>query len=159
VSSMAYSPDGKLLVATGHSNRQSAIVIWDAATGRQVNTIDIDRNGARHLAFSADNHLLAAAGWDGQLHVWDCAAWKEITITTEAHSSPPSRLAAAAGGRVVTAGDDSTIRVWDPKTGRQLQKLSHGYWVRGMAVSPDGTKAVTSSLDDTVALWDIASGR
>src|SRR5262249_51226562 len=43
VSSMAYSPDGKLLVATGHSNRQSAIVIWDAATGRQVNTIDIDR--------------------------------------------------------------------------------------------------------------------
>jgi WD40 repeat protein len=159
VSSMSFSPDGKLLLASGQSNRKSGILIFDAATGQRAKTLDIERNGARNLTFSPDSRLLAAASWSGQLQVWDCATWKEIAVTTEAHSSPPSRLAAAAGDRVVTAGDDCTIRIWDPKTGKQLLKLSHDNWVRGMAVSPDGTKAVSSSLDDTVALWDLTNGQ
>src|SRR5262249_9020351 len=39
------------------------------------------------------------------------------------------------------------------------QKLTHGYVVRALAVSPDGTKLASSSLDNTVRLWEIASGR
>ncbi len=60
---------------------------------------------------------------------------------------------------MVTAGDDATVRVWDADTGKQKQKLVHGHWVRGLALSPDGTRISSSSVDDTVCVWDAKTGR
>src|SRR5262249_18395128 len=68
-------------------------------------------------------------------------------------------LIAFAGDLVATTGDDHTIRFWEPATGKQRLKLTHGSWVRAFALSPDGTRLASSSLDDTVCLWDVATGR
>jgi WD40 repeat protein len=70
-----------------------------------------------------------------------------------------SQILVAADGRIVTASEDGTIRIWDGETGKQRLKLTHEHWVRSIAVSPDGKKLVSSSLDDTVCLWDLTTGR
>ncbi|MEH2295932.1 WD40 repeat domain-containing protein, partial [Nostoc sp.] len=35
----------------------------------------------------------------------------------------------------------------------------HNYWVRAVAITPDGKKAVSGSLDKTLKLWDLETGK
>jgi RNA polymerase sigma factor (sigma-70 family) len=149
--SVAFLPDGRTLAAAASSNEGGAIHLWDPATGGLLKRLNL---GGGALAFSPDRKLLVAGS-----RVWDFGAARELSANDEAHQDGPTRIAVTPGGLVVSASDDHTIRVWEPATGKQRLKLEHGYWVRGIAVSPDGTKLVSSSLDDTVCLWDLATGR
>ena len=64
------------------------------------------------------------------------------------------------GTRLATAGDDRTVRIWDPTTGETLTTLTgHTGAVRAVAWSPDGTRLATASDDDTVRIWDPATGQ
>jgi len=63
------------------------------------------------------------------------------------------------GKRLVTAGMDHTIRIWNAETGKQEHKLQHGGDVWQVAVSPGGKLIASNSLDDTVGVWDAGSGK
>ncbi len=63
------------------------------------------------------------------------------------------------GTRVVTASDDGTARLWDVKTGAEIDKLlGHRVRVSAAAFSPDGARLVTASDDGTARLWDAKTG-
>jgi len=58
-----------------------------------------------------------------------------------------------AGDRLVTAGHDGTVRIWDLR-GRQLAELSgHGDEVYKATWSPDGSKILSVARDGTGRLW------
>jgi WD40 repeat protein len=60
------------------------------------------------------------------------------------------------GERVVSAGWDRTLRVWDRQTGKQLHCFTgHTHIIVGLDLSPDGTRAITASHDGSVRLWDL----
>ena len=64
----------------------------------------------------------------------------------------------------MTAGADTTARVWDAATGRPAAELrGHGAHHRGevldAAFSPDGRRVATASADRTARLWDARSGK
>ena len=64
------------------------------------------------------------------------------------------------GRRIVTAGDDASVRIWDAVSGRQLSVLTgHQGVVNSAAFSPDGRRIVSGSADGTARVWDAASGR
>jgi RNA polymerase sigma factor (sigma-70 family) len=146
----AFSPDGKVLAASGGRNEGLAVHLWDPATGKFLKRLGI---GGANVAFSPDGTLLAAGS-----RVWDFAVARELSANDETHAEGVERMV-TAGGVVVTASADKTIRVWDAATGKQRRCLVHGSWVRDIALSPDGSLLVSSSLDDTVCLWDVATGR
>ena len=60
------------------------------------------------------------------------------------------------GRRIVSGGDDDTVRIWDADTGQQVGAplTGHTSAVSGVAFSPDGRRIVSGSLDDTVRIWD-----
>ncbi|MFY9975870.1 MAG: hypothetical protein WAK53_16555, partial [Chromatiaceae bacterium] len=62
------------------------------------------------------------------------------------------------GTRLATASMDSTARLWEVATGRELGRLAHHGVVLAVAFSPDGTRLATASLDKTARLWE-AAGR
>jgi WD40 repeat protein/tRNA A-37 threonylcarbamoyl transferase component Bud32 len=63
------------------------------------------------------------------------------------------------GQQIVTASDDSTVRVWDAATGqRLLTLLGHTNKVASAAFSPDGRRIVTASWDYTAQVWDAQRG-
>ena len=55
------------------------------------------------------------------------------------------------GTRVVSGGDDHTVRVWDLATGAALGEplTDHTDSVSSVAVTPDGTRIVSGGYDDT----------
>jgi WD40 repeat protein/ABC-type oligopeptide transport system ATPase subunit len=64
------------------------------------------------------------------------------------------------GKRVVTASGDSTARLWDTESGKEIAVLKgHTSLVSSAAFSPDGKRVVTASDDDTARLWDAESGK
>lgn len=154
----AFSPDGKVFAASGSVKDRCAVNLWDPATGKFLRRLDL---GEGALAFSHDGKLLAIsdAPWAPGVRVWDFAADRELSANSEAHTNSVNAVATGRNDLVATASDDRTIRIWDAATGRQRHCLTHGNWVRDIALAPDGSRLVSSSLDDTVCLWDVASGR
>jgi len=63
------------------------------------------------------------------------------------------------GHLLATAAEDSTARIWDAMTGKQLHILSkHTNGVSSAVFSPDAKMLATGSADETVRLWDVATG-
>ncbi len=158
LSDVVYSPDGKTLAISGYRGSWvGTIHLWDAATGRYRGRLETGYSAGR-LAISADSRLLAAATANA-LRVWELASRRDLAPNDDAHQGWVSQVAVTRAGLVATASDDHTVRVWDAATGKQRLKLTHGSWVRAIAISPDGTKLASSSLDDTVRLWDLGTGQ
>ena len=63
------------------------------------------------------------------------------------------------GSWLASAGEDGTVRVWDPASGEQLSTLTgHTSVVGAVAWSPQGTRLASASKDGTVRVWDPATG-
>src|SRR5262249_34409595 len=62
--------------------------------------------------------------------------------------------------RILSAGSDGCLRLWDVATGKELRCFrGHREAVTSVAFSPDGRRALSCSGDGTVRLWDVATGQ
>jgi WD40 repeat protein len=63
------------------------------------------------------------------------------------------------GGRIVSASQACTIKVWEASTGTCQSTLSgHSRYVRSVCFSPDGKQIASGSDDETVKIWNASSG-
>ncbi|MBL7184942.1 MAG: serine/threonine protein kinase [Phycisphaerae bacterium] len=151
--SLVFSPDEKLLAATGVQQT----TLWDVATRQRIATLGGHSALVNSAAFLPDGRTLATTGNDGTLRFWDVTTRKQLP-TINAHSAPVLSMALSPDGAVLATGSaDSTIRLWDTVTRQETKRLrGHSSEVRSLAFSADGTVLASASKDRTVKLWELA---
>jgi len=62
--------------------------------------------------------------------------------------------------KVVSGSEDTTVRVWDLKDGKELLVFTgHKETIRKVIISADGSKVISISSDNVVKAWDINTGQ
>jgi WD40 repeat protein/serine/threonine protein kinase len=113
----------------------------------------------RGLTFSPDGRVIASAGNDGTVRLWDSASGHEIRCL-HGHTNRVKSVAFSPDGRrIASASEDGTVRLWDAGGGKEILALrQHVDQVYGVAFSPDGRRIASASEDGTVKIWDAIKG-
>jgi WD40 repeat protein/tRNA A-37 threonylcarbamoyl transferase component Bud32 len=160
--SLAFSPDGKYLVAaegglealvieTGH-----VLTVWDVSSRQLLKTLAGHSSDVRAIAFSPDGKLLASGSFDDTIKLWDVTTWEEVA-TLKTHKVQGLAFS-PDGKRLVSGGRDKTIKIWDVATRQELCTLTTPAAVNAVAFSPDNKVLAVASNDNQVRLWFAASG-
>src|SRR5947207_1904731 len=142
VRGLAWSPAPPRLLITVFYDAAAHLV--GAADGRELRRLPVEREGAA-VAFSADGRQAPVARDAGPVAIFDLDS-----------AAPPRMLAGTsraaealvfAGDRLLAAGVDGTILVWDVATGAVVARHELATSLYRAAMSPGGQLAAVGGLD------------
>jgi RNA polymerase sigma factor (sigma-70 family) len=159
VASLAFTPDGKMLVSCGYGD---GVRVWDAATGKAVMHFP-DRAPAQTMALSPDGKWLATLAHatrpgDEPIALYEFATGR--LARRIGRQGTCSTLRFSPDGRVLAVHSrTNAVELWDPGSGRLLHTLEgHEDVVSSVAFSPDGKTLVSGGDDKAIRFWDVTTG-
>jgi hypothetical protein len=169
---LAFSADGRWLAVVSGSvmggGTPNGVWIWDATTGSQVTTIQLN-SPAYGVAFSPDNRLLAIAAPLEGTYLWDTATWSQIVLLPgDPALAGSSALVFSPDNRLLAVGTQANgLQLWDVTTQAQTKTLNLPVpgAVAFVDFTPDGSVLATgvvhfqnATRNSSLYLWDVTSG-
>ncbi len=167
-----WSPDGKLLAVAGD---HKLIEIYNTTSWRQEKVLEGHFGSVLSLAWSPDGTKLASGEGTDQvlwhnvdecrniIKIWDMPAGNEITTLWGHKDSIVSLAWADDNIRLVSASDDSNLKMWNTSNGSVIytlgEGLGHSAGVLDVDWAPNQTLLVSGSRDFKIRLWTVATGK
>ncbi|CAK4033751.1 related to WD repeat-containing 48 [Lecanosticta acicola] len=148
------------------------VKLWrpNAADGLPPQTLGLHSDYVKTLAVPyATCDWVASGGLDRKINVWDLNGHGQrlsIDVGADEAATMLSKekgsvyALAATNSLLASGGPESTVRVWDCRTGKRVTKLvGHTDNIRDILISQDGSTIMTASSDQTVKAWSTIAGR
>jgi hypothetical protein len=155
------SPDGAVLATGGYDN---TIKLWDAASGKELQTLDGHNGAVFELAFRGDGKVLASASGDRTVKLWEVATGERLDTLKESQKELYALAFSSDGTKLAAAGVDNRIRVWritpDAKEGSNLllvSRFAHESPILRLVWSADGRTVASAGEDRLVKIWNAES--
>jgi RNA polymerase sigma factor (sigma-70 family) len=158
IQSVAFSPDGKLLVS-GSEDR--TVRLWEVATDKELRRLAEQPRGVVAVEFAPDGQTLASVGQDGVVRLWDVGTGKELH-RLRVDDGHLQTFAISPDGKVLATGEMSGwVRLWDPATGKELRRWqANSRWISAVAFVRGGTVLATAGTwEHAIRLWATATGK
>jgi WD40 repeat protein len=181
ITSLVYSPDGKLLAGIGMDR---TVKIWDADDGHLRLSLKGHTRTVSGVVFSADGKRIYTVSADGTIKVWDTAPRDEPAVALNVLTTFRSAPALSADGKRIALvgfpfpGEGKKVRVkvmvMDVVTGKEFAAFSPAPGSGGsdciyhLAISSDGKRLAASTIpaktakpdeESSVRIWDAANGK
>lgn len=155
--SLAFSPDGKMLVAaTGEKDQPKSVIAWHTDTWKRC----WEHTGGgpyASISFAPDGKTIAAAHSKPTALRLDAATGTAIGEIGP-HPKGVRMVIHIPETDLLATGSDGVIRLWDLKTGKVARELrGHLAEVGRLQVSPEG-RWLVSIGPDTARAWDLMDG-
>jgi WD40 repeat protein/DNA-binding SARP family transcriptional activator len=111
------------------------------------------------VSVSPNGDMVAFAGKDGTLSIWDTRTLRNVTTLAPGVPGFPSDIEFSPDGNRIAAGfTDGSVHMWDLDGTSVTEALvlnGHGARVNSMKFSPDGTRLATAGDDRLITIWDV----
>ncbi|MEZ6114866.1 MAG: hypothetical protein R3C99_28205 [Pirellulaceae bacterium] len=176
VHDLAFAPHGKQLAIAGGDPAETGklqVLDWPAADDKTPRTISsAHKDVIYRVAWREDGNALATASGDAKVLIVHHAdglqerGFQEVMgepLEFAGHASDVFGVAFLAGGKLVTGGNDGSLRLWDTDTRQAIRTLTnHTDAIRAVSVRPGDAKlpvVATAGADRTVRFWQPTIGR
>ena len=177
VNALAFSPDGKYLVAgfgspgiVGLPSYPNPLKVWEVSTKSLIRRLSGHTNTCTSLEFSKDGTWLASSSRDGTAILWSTKTWeakhtlqnldRDTTTNASASAAVEGVTFSPDGKTLALASRDKTVQLWDVSSGTLLKSLAgHSSFVNAVAFAPDGRSLASGGNDQTTRLWNAETGR
>jgi WD40 repeat protein/predicted Ser/Thr protein kinase len=121
ISSLRFSPDGKLLASTAVDKTAR---LWDVDTGRELAVLRGHDDVVLISAFSPDQRLLVTAGRDRTLRLWEVATGRQVGVLRGGSASAAGLAFSPNGELLISVTRPGEVNLWNYKSALSRTNLA-----------------------------------
>ncbi|WP_229830626.1 WD40 repeat domain-containing protein [Actinoplanes ianthinogenes] len=153
---VAVDPNGSTVLPVAVDQDGSAVprVAVDP-DGSAVPRVAVDPDGSAVIAVAVDpaGEWVALSRTDGEIRVHGLRDGGE-SVVLRGHQGCASTLV-AFGDRIISGGEDGTVRIWDRYGPEVAVVRAHAGWVTSCVLTPDRRTLITTGSDTTIRVWHL----
>ncbi|ORX80566.1 WD40 repeat-like protein [Basidiobolus meristosporus CBS 931.73] len=160
VTSAKFSADGKYAATGGMDGR---VKIWNIGDGSLLNTLE-GPDEVVWIDWHPVGPVIIAGASDGTVWMWHGVTGACMNVFAGHNGPVTCGQFTHDGKKIVTASEDCSLIVWDPKTATAIVKVTgddarfHQDPISCLAINKDDTLIITGSADSTARLINLQSG-
>ncbi|KJR40131.1 repeat-containing protein [Candidatus Magnetoovum chiemensis] len=155
VSSVAFTPDGRLLVSASLDN---TVRLWNVENKKSLHTYEGHIGPVRSVAVSSDGSFIASSSSDNTIILWNIKE-RSLACTFKMHRGPVESISFSPDGDLLASGgSDAKLILWDIANKNALytfEAQQENGSIKSVSFSPDGKLLSCADNDGVINIYTI----